>query len=64
MKILKRGKIENPLYKITCGHCTSELAYNNTDVKYDRDGDYIVCPVCGKFLMHNYRPDIDRSRDC
>ena len=65
MKIIKTGKIKDST-KITCGYCESILEYNSTDIKRDfRDGDYIICPICGKFLSVGEQPtQTDRRTDC
>lgn len=54
MKIIKRGTLpEERVYRVTCSNCKSELEYTKEDVKLDfREGDYIVCPVCEKFIDH------------
>ncbi len=46
MKILKRGNADEFTRNITCGYCYSELEYTRPDIRRDRDGVYIVCPVC------------------
>ena len=49
MKVIKKGKVKNTKEKV-CWKCNSELEYEQKDVKSDRDGNYIVCPVCGQFI--------------
>jgi len=67
MKILKRGKVKNEhpkmtcaycdtifeYLKMTCAYCDTVFEYLKTDIDFDRDGRYVVCPVCGKFLNVN-----------
>ena len=53
MKILKRGKVKNEHPKMTCAYCDTVFEYLKTDIALDRDGRYVVCPVCGKFLTVN-----------
>lgn len=36
--------------KKTCCKCKTKLAYIESDVKQDRDGKYINCPVCNAFI--------------
>jgi RNase P subunit RPR2 len=51
MKIIKRGSVKaEETKKIMCGKCTSVLEYELKDIQMDREGKYIVCPVCGQFL--------------
>lgn len=52
MKIIKKG---NPNEKVeiekTCLKCKTKFSYNSHDVKPDqRDGDYVICPVCKSFI--------------
>ncbi len=51
MKIIKLGnvpdKIEIPK---TCNSCRTEFTYNRTDVNSDRDGAYVICPCCNKYI--------------
>jgi len=50
MKIIKKGSVANIAKQITCKSCNSELEYIPHDVKSDRDGLYVICPICKKFL--------------
>lgn len=50
MKIIKVGNFEVKTKDKVCGKCKSELQYEPKDVKSDRDGRYIICPVCGQFI--------------
>lgn len=54
MKIIERGDIKPKSKKCTCYKCKSKLEYTNDDIKTDRDGDYIVCPVCKTFITKNF----------
>lgn len=36
--------------KKTCYKCKTKLAYVSSDVAQDKDGKYIVCPVCKSFI--------------
>ena len=53
MKILKRGKVKNEHPKMICAYCDTVFEYLKTDIYWDRDGRYVVCPVCDKFLTVN-----------
>lgn len=65
MKVIQIGNQKIFTTKKTCGYCKSKLEYTPSDVKYDRDGSYVVCPVCGKFLaVGNSNVQTDRSKDC
>jgi predicted nucleic acid-binding Zn-ribbon protein len=64
MKIIKRGNPHKTTYNKICNSCESELEYDDSDIMYDRDDIYIVCPVCGKYLTHMLNIQTDRSRDC
>jgi hypothetical protein len=50
MKIIKRGEIPPTAVNKTCGYCNTEFEYEPSDIKSDRDGFYVICPVCNKFL--------------
>ena len=52
MKIIKDGKnIINAEVKKKCGYCTAVFTYTKSDIQPDwRDGDYVICPCCKKFL--------------
>ncbi len=50
MKIIKRGKVKEKIREKVCWKCDSKLEYKPKDVKCDRDGRYIVCPVCKHFI--------------
>lgn len=63
MKILKKGIIPSTAKKIICNNCSSELEFNQNDVKHDRDGSYVVCPVCNKFLGLSKQLHISRMED-
>lgn len=67
MKIIKSGKDpKNKEFYKKCSNCNTEFSYTSDDVKPDfRDGDYVVCPVCGQFIAHGHQPEnVDRSKDC
>lgn len=55
MKILKRGKIENYLFK--CPVCGTEFAAGGYEVKPERDpieptvNYWSTCPLCGVSVM-------------
>lgn len=53
MKVIKQGQKVEKTRKVTCYGCKSKLEYTSNDVQSDRDGKYIVCPVCGKFIETN-----------
>lgn len=52
MKIIKEGNLpEDKQKRETCYNCKTVFEYVKADVQSDfRDGDYIVCPKCGKFI--------------
>lgn len=65
MKIIKKGNFKEKEYRKKCD-CKTEFSYTNSDVQSDfRDGDYVICPVCGKFLYHGKPPqNFNRATDC
>ena len=63
MKILKKGVVPSHKQKINCNNCKSELEFKQDDVRHDRDGSYIVCPVCNKFLGLSKQLHISRLED-
>lgn len=53
MRIIKRVEPKPEIWKLTCGKCRSELEYEAGDIHSDqRDGSYIVCPVCKYWNSH------------
>lgn len=54
MKIIKAGKVKELSAKKTCGYCKTQMEYTNSDITSDRDGSYIKCPTCEKFLSVDY----------
>jgi len=66
MKIIKKGNTKEKEFNKKCGNCTTEFSYTSSDIQPDwRDGDYVICPVCGKFISHNGLPENpDRSKEC
>lgn len=68
IKILKVAPNVDPLKKVTCGTCESELEYAPVDVQVYHNYDiqmedkyyhYIVCPVCSAHLRVE-RPTVMR----
>lgn len=55
IRILNRDNrkyINNPIYRTECSACGSIIEYTKDEVHTDRDGSYIVCPVCDMFISH------------
>lgn len=51
MKIIKKGVLPKEVKKNrNCYKCLSVLEYEPKDIKYDRGGEYIICPVCKAYL--------------
>ncbi len=51
MKIIKEGLIKEKKFgDKTCPDCDCEFEYVLSDVEEDRDGKYVKCPTCKKFL--------------
>lgn len=51
MKVINEGqKPDEKPRKIKCQRCKSTLEFTNNDIQYDRDGSYVVCPVCNQFM--------------
>jgi predicted Zn finger-like uncharacterized protein len=54
MKILKQGKLPNPTWVRTCGNCQTQFEYDRSDIHSDqREGDYVKCPTCTKYINHS-----------
>ena len=65
MKVIKKGILKEKEIKKTCGYCNCKFEYSKEDIHYDtRDGNYVICPTCEKFLATSYIVQVDRSRDC
>ena len=56
MKIIKEGKGKQPTKKHKCKKCETKFEYDNSDIQQDRDGTYVECPVCQKFIYADYIP--------
>lgn len=51
MKIVKMGKVPDEMERQkTCYNCKTVFSYIPSDTQTDRDGKYVICPVCGKFI--------------
>lgn len=50
MKIIKKVKPVEKETKKTCYKCKTKFAYTKSDIKADRDGDYVECPSCKAFI--------------
>lgn len=50
MRIIKEGIIEMKEILESCTGCNTEFAYNASDIKPDRDGAYVNCPRCNRFI--------------
>lgn len=50
MEIIKKGNENKKKYMFTCRVCGCEAKFDESDIKGDRDGQYIVCPQCGRFV--------------
>ena len=60
MEIIKAGNPERKAYGFVCRKCGCVAKFDETDIKRDRDGDYIVCPSCGRFVSM----DSEYIREC
>ncbi len=50
MKIIKKGEKKEKEYIKTCSGCKTKFSYKNRDIETDRDGSYVICPVCKAFI--------------
>lgn len=50
MRIIKEGKTPEKETIKTCGSCKTKFAYTPEDMKNDRDGRFVICPHCAKFI--------------
>ena len=50
MKIIKNNYIEKDSTIVICPECKSRLEIMPDDVQTDRDGNYIICPCCHKYI--------------
>jgi DNA-directed RNA polymerase subunit RPC12/RpoP len=55
MKIIKQGipPHEKEITKV-CSKCKSELLVTISDLKSDRDGSYVICPVCSTMFKSTF----------
>ena len=63
MEIIKAGNPERKAYGFVCRKCGCVAKFDETDIKRDRDGDYIICPSCGRFVSMEseyiyFRPEL------
>jgi transcription elongation factor Elf1 len=56
MEVISRGVNPDTVPKdMKCYHCNTVLRYVPSDVHHDqRDGSYVICPVCGKYLATSF----------
>ena len=53
MKVLVEKHNNKKVYKVECWNCGSVLEYTDNDIEIDeRDGNYVVCPICNSFINH------------
>lgn len=64
MKVLKKGKEKVKVFKKTCKTCDTILECTKKDIIYDRDGSYVKCPICKKFIGIDIPSNPDRSKEC
>ena len=49
--IIKRGVKKHDVATYDCKSCDSTIRFTRADIQSDqRDGDYVMCPVCEKFI--------------
>lgn len=54
MRIINNGLDKTKEVQIRCT-CGCDFAYTKNDIHHDqRDGDYVICPWCKRFINHNY----------
>ena len=54
MRIIKKGKLPPKEKKMKCTSCGCVFMYDRSDIKTEqRDGDFVICPTCGKFITVN-----------
>ena len=57
MRIIKEGSLKEIEYRHTCHECRTVFAATIKDTNTDRDGQYVVCPLCGAFVeFEKYNP--------
>ena len=49
MKIIRKGKQKKEEFTFVCG-CDCKFLAEESDRKYDRDGDYVICPCCHSWI--------------
>ena len=65
MKIVKLGKKKSNEIEKICGYCDTTFNYEPSDINYDRDGNYVICPLCSHFIdVGDSHQSEDRSRFC
>lgn len=55
-QVVRQGESTIPAFERTCFKCGTEFIYISEAIKHDRDGDYVICPTCGAFIVHQERP--------
>ena len=53
MEIIKQGKVPTIKFKMECSNCGCEAIYTPEEIKHDKDGDYVICPCCKKYISHD-----------
>lgn len=59
IKVIKHRDPE-PLYQMNC-QCGCMFTFEKTDVNYDHEGPYVVCPDCNKYISTGLAKRIERS---
>lgn len=55
MRVIKKGKLPPKEKRMTCLECGCVFMYDRSDIKTEqRDGDFVICPTCGKFITVNW----------
>lgn len=50
MEIIKKGNTGGDEYLLLCYRCGCSARFNNADIHRDRDGEYVICPQCKRFI--------------
>lgn len=58
--IKHKNKNDLKLYKVTC-QCGCVFTFEPSDIRFDRDGRYVVCPECLHFISAEVAVQVERS---
>lgn len=64
MRIIKKIPPKNQVWVVKCQNCGTILQYDKSDITHDqREGSYIQCPECAKYINHSNGVDLELLKE-